>query len=223
MKKVKLRILMMLMAMMAVMSLIGCEKRDNDQEQKRTTSAKVEKTNKKEEQEEESEEWEEEYEEQEESDLYALYDQYLEEEAPLLLSDYEQGEYGFYDVDGDDVDELILREPGYLYIIQYRDGELVNVYQEGVYSDLLENGMVRYYRPGTAPEHENYAFYVLIGDEYLEEISFAWYDNETVGDEIYDEDDYYEIDGEDITMEEWMETLEEYMYYEEADITFMSL
>ncbi len=162
MKKVKLRILMMLMAMMAVMSLIGCEKRDNDQEQKRTTSAKVEKTNKKEEQEEESEEWEEEYEEQEESDLYALYDQYLEEEAPLLLSDYEQGEYGFYDVDGDDVDELILREPGYLYIIQYRDGELVNVYQEGVYSDLLENGMVRYYRPGTAPEHENYALILSI-------------------------------------------------------------
>lgn len=55
---------------------------------------------------------------------------------------------------------------------------------------------------------ENYAFYVLIGDEYLEKVSFAWYDNETVGDGIYDEGDDYEIDGEDVTKEEWMETLE---------------
>lgn len=224
----KRRIMMMLMTMMAVICLIGCGDKENDKTQEKTTSVRNEKTLKKEkpekeiEEREETEDWEE-TEEWEETDMYALYDYYLAEEAPEILMDSEQGEYGFYDVDQDGVDELILREPGYLYIIQYIDGELVNVYPDGSYSDLLENGMVRYYRPGEAPENENYAFYELVGDEYLEEVSLAWYDNEEDGNGTYDEADDYEIDGEEVTMEEWIDTLDEYLFYDEADITFLSL
>lgn len=245
MKTMKRRILMMLMAMMAVISLIGCGNQDNNRTREKTTSVKTEKTQKKEKQENEKEieeleeetedweDWEEEWEETEdwkkevgegeETDMYALYDYYLTEEAPEILMDSEEGEYGFYDVDQDGIDELILREPGYLYIIQYIEGELVNVYPDGAYSDLLENGMVRYYRPGGAPENENYAFYTLVGDEYLEEVSLAWYDNEEDENGTYDEEDNYEIDGEEVTMEEWMDLLDEYLYYDEADITFLSL
>ena len=221
----KRRILMMLMAMMAVISLIGCGNQDNNRPREKTTSVKTEKTQKKEKQENEKEieELEEETEDWEETDMYALYDYYLTEEAPEILMDSEEGEYDFYDVDQDGIDELILREPGYLYIIQYIDGELVNVYPDGAYSDLLENGMVRYYRLGGAPENENYAFYTLVGDEYLEEVSLAWYDNEEDENGTYDEEDNYEIDGEEVKMEEWMELLDEYLYYDEADITFLSL
>ena len=221
----KRRILMMLMAMMAVISLIGCGNQDNNRTREKTTSVKTEKTQKKEKQENEKEieELEEETEDWEETDMYALYDYYLTEEAPEILMDSEEGEYDFYDVDQDGIDELILREPGYLYIIQYIDGELVNVYPDGAYSDLLENGMVRYYRLGGAPENENYAFYTLVGDEYLEEVSLAWYDNEEDENGTYDEEDNYEIDGEEVKMEEWMELLDEYLYYDEADITFLSL
>lgn len=225
MKTMKRRILMMLMAMMAVISLIGCGNQDNNRTREKTTSVKTEKTQKKEKQENEKEieELEEETEDWEETDMYALYDYYLTEEAPEILMDSEEGEYDFYDVDQDGIDELILREPGYLYIIQYIDGELVNVYPDGAYSDLLENGMVRYYRLGGAPENENYAFYTLVGDEYLEEVSLAWYDNEEDENGTYDEEDNYEIDGEEVKMEEWMELLDEYLYYDEADITFLSL
>lgn len=205
----KKRVVMMLVATMALTCLIGCGNKDNDEKTEKTTSVKAAKHEKEE--------------PEETSDIYALYEQYLEKEAPFVLEDYEQGEYGFYDVDEDGVDELIMREPSCLYIIKDIDDELVNVYPDGEYSDLLENGMIRYFRSGSAPENENYAFYELIDDEYFEAVSLAWYDNEEVGDGTYGEEDDYEIDGEEVTMEEWLETLDEYLYYDEADIEFQSI
>ena len=88
-------------------------------------------------------------------------------------------------------------------------GEGYKVAYRGTYSKLLTNGMIRYYRPGGAPTHDYYVYYVLKEDTYVQEISLSRYDgNEN---NKYDKKDDYYINEMQVGMDEWNDVLQEYV------------
>lgn len=160
------------------------------------------------------------------AELLELYEDYITEKASDIS--YEGGKWGLYDVNQDGMDELIIKAPYLLQVIQYQDGELTSIYQDG-YSKLLANGMIRYYRLGGESYHERYTFFVPEDTTYEESLTLERYNTNESGiyEKIYDEDDRYEVkeemDSTAVSMEEWLDTLDEYLEYTEAEIEFQGI
>lgn len=80
----------------------------------------------------------------------------------------EEGKYGYYDVNGDGIDELVSQTVGgRIKIFCYQNNgikELCDI----PYSILLEDGTVWFYRPGGAPLHDDYQWFCLEGDVLIQ-------------------------------------------------------
>ncbi len=131
-------------------------------------------------------------------------------EVTEVMSGYDDGRCGYYDIDSDGVVELIISNEKCLGIFKYEDGVIKRIYC-GTYSVLLEDGTVQYYRPGGAPENKIYKFYRYNGTEYVEVDSFEWYNNDEGGNQYASQDDIYYYNGELTTYDEWYELLAPYM------------
>ena len=131
-------------------------------------------------------------------------------EVTEVMSGYESGSCGYYDIDADGVVELIIYNEKCLGIFKYQEGDIKRIYC-GTYSVLLEDGTVEYYRPGGAPQHEIYKFYEYDGDAYVEKDSFEWYNNDEGGNIHTSEDDTYFHNGDNVTQEEWYSLRASYM------------
>lgn len=124
----------------------------------------------------------------------------------------EQAQVSYYDVNEDGNDELIIKTDRELYVFLCKENDLEIVYS-GTYSVLMENGMIKYYRPGGAPKHDNYIFYEFEQNEYKEKVSLSRYDWDENG--IYEEQDKYYLNDSQVTMEEWNRCLQLYKEWEE--------
>ncbi|MCM1497200.1 MAG: hypothetical protein NC124_01915 [Clostridium sp.] len=164
------------------------------------------------------------------AELQAFYEDYVEQKGET--EPYKNGKWAIEDIDADGVGELILTAPnGWLSVVRYQEGEAVVMY-ENKYSTLLENGMIRYYSFYGGHQGQQYGewyrFYKPIRGEYREEAVMHRYD--TTEDEyntIFGENDWYEMDkGEglqDISQEEWTDSLKEYLEYPRAELAFQGM
>lgn len=91
-----------------------------------------------------------------------------------LRSDYNK--YAVYDMNGDAVDELILKTGNGLTIFWVTEQGLTVWYNGTVYAKPLNNRTILYERPGGAPVHTDYQYIILdyTGEELLK-ISFSEY------------------------------------------------
>ena len=142
-----------------------------------------------------------------------------------ILYGCNKAEYGFYDVNGDNVDELII-EGKYsgLYILMWQDNEVKEVFNS-YRAVLLEDGSVWYCILGGAPKHTTYNRYVFDGTEYQKAAVYEVYDGDEDG--SYSENGegdlyfYYDCTAEDaeeqtLTKEEWDGLTEPYINGSEA-------
>jgi len=121
--------------------------------------------------------------------------------------------YAFWDSNSDNVPELHINSARYYYVFSYVNGEMK------IFKDLspypyyyaLNNGGFISYRPGAAPDSDeyNYLIYNYLGNEILN-ISFAKYDLNENG--IYDSGDEYFYDGVKVTKEIWEKLTERFLY-----------
>ncbi|MBR5800602.1 MAG: hypothetical protein IKY23_11150 [Lachnospiraceae bacterium] len=124
----------------------------------------------------------------------------------------EIGEAMLMDMNFDGNDELIIRTSIDLLICERIENEFEIVYS-GTYSVILENGMIQYHRPGGAPLHDDYMFFVYEQNEYKEKVSLSRYDENEDGQ--YDEQDVYFLNDSKVTMGEWNASLQLYQKYDE--------
>lgn len=170
--------------------------------------------------------------------LFALYEDYLEQEADKLLQ-YDQGKYGYYDINKDGIKELIIKELDALHVIAYVDEQLEVIYS-GNYSTLLANGMIQYYQPYPPNNKkedggaDRYEFYQYDNGSYIMEAEFWRYfgdveDKGSYGNYYGEDDVYYENTPDtnnraiEVQMWEWMDELEEYTKLPSAKIEFQNL
>lgn len=159
-------------------------------------------------------------------DLQELCEEYVENRK--TESSYKNGKWGYYDINQDGVDELILTAAlGRLCIVQYQKGAWEVLYEEN-YSTLLEDGRIRYYELSGSPQQEQYIFYKLTDGEYRVEAAMNRMD--TAEDEyswIFGENDRYEMDKgsglQKVSEEDWMDALYEYLGTSKAEFTVWSM
>ncbi len=137
-----------------------------------------------------------------------------------VMSNCESSEYAYYDIDNDEIMELIILNVKGLAIFKYQNGQILRV-NWSPYSVLLENGMIKYYRPGGAPDNEKYIFFEFDGISYNSVESFERYDANEDG--VYDETDLYLHDGEEVKMQNWESLFEKYSEYGEAVLTYQGV
>ena len=162
-------------------------------------------------------------EESKEAFQYIVDNLYADEEYSLIYRACDQAEYGYYDINYDGVDELVIQTVRGLHIYMYEDNAVREII-DSPYSVLLENGRVLYHRPGGAPMHDDYQIYYFDGDEYQWRCHLSRYD--------WNQNGYYEEDGEgdkyfyntewdpdtetEISKEEWEELMRPYLEQSEA-------
>lgn len=128
----------------------------------------------------------------------------------------DEGTYGYYDVDGDGVDELVTWTVGGINVFQAQDNMIKEICRVP-YSILLENGTIWYHRPGGAPMHDDYQWYRLEGEEYQIVDTFSRYDWDLDG--CYAENgegDVYFYNEEEISKDEWEELIQPFLNAKEA-------
>ncbi|MCM1496699.1 MAG: hypothetical protein NC089_13000 [Bacteroides sp.] len=126
----------------------------------------------------------------------------------------DEGTYGYYDVDGDGIDELVIYTvPGTVKIYAARENEISKICWVP-YSILLEDGTIWFHRPGGAPLHDDYQWYRLEGEEYQEMYTFSRYDGD--GYEENGEGDLYLYNHEEIEKEKWEEWIQPFLDSEKA-------
>lgn len=130
-----------------------------------------------------------------------------------IMENCDSAEYGYYDIDSDGIKELIIKNTRGVAIFKYEDEQIKRI-NWSPYSTLLENGMIKYYRPGAAPQNEKYKYYSFNGSEYVEIENIERYDKDEDGD--YDSSDWYISAGEEVSFEQWTELYEKYEGYKEA-------
>lgn len=98
-------------------------------------------------------------------------DEYFNDESE---NTYRQ--YAIYDMNGDDIPELIIRTVKGLNIFWIKNDKVTLWYQGTNYAKPLNNKAILYERPGGAPVHTDYQYIVLdyTGEEVLK-ISFSEY------------------------------------------------
>lgn len=119
---------------------------------------------------------------------------YLDED----VSSYSNLDYAIYDMNGDEIPELIIKHRISLDIFWIYNNELTLWYSTVQYVRPLNNMALLYERPGSAPEHTNYMYIVL--DYYGEElyvIDFSEYIDWNC-DGVSDDNRYY-IDNAEVT------------------------
>lgn len=98
---------------------------------------------------------------------------YLQTDLPEDLQKYK---YAIYDMNGDDIPELIIRSRISLHIFWIYNNELALWYDTVHYCRPLNNMALLYERPGGAPTHTYYMYFVLgYHGEELYRIEFAEY------------------------------------------------
>ncbi|MBQ7833949.1 MAG: hypothetical protein IJ336_10320 [Lachnospiraceae bacterium] len=99
-----------------------------------------------------------------EADLHALFEEYIRNDAAILLQHYEEAEYAYYDINGDGMDELVLREPENTIVIQYQNGVLVNLCENMYHATLLNDGRLMCYE--VDGHYESYVFFEYDNGQY---------------------------------------------------------
>lgn len=128
------------------------------------------------------------------------------------LADMENGYYVFCDVDNDMAEELNIKSNGNYYVIKWLSPSLKVLYWGHTYEFPVHDGTLSgivYYRLGGAPLNEVYKFSEIdsVG-EIRTVIEFEWCDmNENDG---MDDGDYYDINGSETNMENWLNSTEQY-------------
>lgn len=132
-----------------------------------------------------------------------------------VMEGCEEANYGYYDVNDDGVDELIILTVRGITIFMYQDNVIKEICRSS-YSVLLENGIVRYHRPGGAPINDCYQIFCLEETEYQLVCIFERYDDNFNG--YYDEGDKYFYNSDEISKEKWDELIQPYVDCEEATL-----
>jgi len=171
------------------------------------------------------------------TDPRQLYMQFLNEETAArdngqskflkeyLLNDFygKQFSYTFYDMTGDGIVELCIKRYPELFFFTVKDGYLYHWCTEGTaYTDLLRNGALFYERHGAAPTHIYYEYYELDENASVSfRITFSWWDGSTVEEgKVYP--DFYEINGQEVTKEEYEEKTRKYLELGKNKITWIN-
>lgn len=111
-------------------------------------------------------------------------------------------EYAYLDFDGDGQQELHVRSSRSYYVLICENGELYIWYSRDAVLTPLQNRQFLSIHYGGAPTHEDYICYTLdINGREEQSISFSRYDDNSNG--IYDEDETYLFEGEEVNMSEW--------------------
>lgn len=124
-------------------------------------------------------------------------DEYFNDESK---NTYHQ--YAIYDMNGDDIPELIIRTVKGLDIFWIKNDKVTLWYQGTNYAKPLNNKAILYERPGGAPKHTDYQYIVLdyTGEEVLK-ISFSEYyggDDPSLL-EHFDSSELYLINQQEVT------------------------
>jgi hypothetical protein len=129
------------------------------------------------------------------------------------LLESESAKYLYCDIDDDSINELHIRSDKFYFALKYIDASLKVIYEgtsyEYPYHGKDVSGFL-YYRPGSAPVHDNYRFISFRpSGEIKEELAFEWYDDNEDG--IMGKEDIFIFgDDEDISMSEWKQKTEKY-------------
>lgn len=141
-----------------------------------------------------------------------------------VMDGVDTAEYGYYDINGDEVDELIISTNREIIIFMYQNGAIRDVGRIS-YSVLLENGEIWYHRPGGAPMNDCYQCFYFDETEYKLKYVFERYDgnedgiyNESEEGDLYIFYDYYESEGieQELSKSEWEELIQPYLESEKA-------
>lgn len=117
-------------------------------------------------------------------------------------------EYALYDMNGDNVPELIIRSRIAIHIFWINDNELTLWYSDTAYTRPLNNMALLYERAGGAPEHTYYKYMVLgYGGEELYSVNFSEYEE----DPSCPGGKKYFIDDTEVTQEVYKAQTEEYL------------
>lgn len=111
-------------------------------------------------------------------------------------------EYAYLDFDGEGQQELHVRSSRSYHVLICENGELYIWYSRDAVLTPLQNRQFLSVHYGGAPTHEDYICYILdINGREEQSISFSRYDDNSNG--IYDEDDTYLFEGEEVNKSEW--------------------
>ena len=137
---------------------------------------------------------------------------YLDGGFTEILSD--KYNYCFIDMNGDGVEELCVKNPyDALLFFTVKKGELYHWYThlEG-YTTLLNNGAFLYERHGGAPEHIDYKYHEIDKNGNLKfTVEFSWYDDVYLALEDKTYPELFEIDGKEVTKEEYEKKTSNYL------------
>ncbi|MBO5341368.1 MAG: hypothetical protein J6A73_01645 [Lachnospiraceae bacterium] len=131
-----------------------------------------------------------------EADLHALFEEYISNDAAVLLQHYEEAEYAYYDINGDGMDELVLREPENTVVIQYQNGVLVNLCENMYHATLLNDGRVMCYE--VDGHYESYVFFEYDNGQYKPSLTMERKDRRENGWDAEGSDDEYLMDNEEV-------------------------
>ena len=131
-----------------------------------------------------------------EADLHALFEEYIRNDAAILLQHYEEAEYAYYDINGDGMDELVLREPENTIVIQYQNGVLVNLCENMYHATLLNDGRLMCYE--VDGHYESYVFFEYDNGQYKPSLTMERKDRRENGWDAEGSDDEYLMDNEEV-------------------------
>lgn len=96
------------------------------------------------------------------------------------------GSYTMYDMNGDDVPELIIKTQLELLVYWVKDGAVVSWYSDTAYTSPLNDGTLLSVREGAAPKHTDYIYQVLNYEgEVVYKLEFSEYEAATFQDVQY--------------------------------------
>lgn len=143
-------------------------------------------------------------------DLHALFDAYLRDEAAAVLKHYEEAEYGYFDINGDGMDELVIREPENTVVIQYQNGALVNLCENMYHATLLSDGRLMCYEVDM--HYESYIYFTYDNGQYKPTLTMERKDRRENGWEANGSDNEYLVDNEEVEADVYTDTHWEQLY-----------
>ena len=143
-------------------------------------------------------------------------------EVDIYNNSTESFEYALFDMNGDGILELHVRDYNCYCIFTWQNSELVLWHYTSGYYRPLNSCALLYTRTGGAPPHFSYQYEELDfwGNAKLH-INFDRYDMNYDG--IYDEDDNYIFGGSAVSKEEWDLLTEKYLSATSDHIEWFSL
>lgn len=118
--------------------------------------------------------------------------------------------YSIADVDNDGILEIGFRTSKELFVINVKEKEVI--YCGSCYDNLLdyngEKGII-YIREGGAPTHKDYQYFKL-DDRGNTSLVFKWACYDINENNVYEEDDLYDINGQTVTCSDYVKKTELY-------------